>query len=287
MLLGGSTGEPTAMASNIAEIYNEGTDSWRTVPPMNLGRGHHNTVLLPDASMVTVGGGIGGVDGDLWHALPEHRQVELYDPVTGSWRLGPEQTETRAYHSTAVLLPDGRVLPAGDDHEGGKLQDTGEIYNPPYLFRGPRPTITFAPSAVRHGAGFSIGTPDTDIDQAVLIAPAETTHNTDMNQRYVALELTRRADGRGVDLIRLPRRTSLQAATTCSSCSTSGGCHLSRGGFAWVPMPPRRRSRARPGCRRSHPARPRPEPAAGRSSGPHGREACAFRSGARAPAACG
>ena len=42
---------------------------------MNLGRGHHNTVLLPDASMVTVGGGIGGVDGDLWHALTVHRQV--------------------------------------------------------------------------------------------------------------------------------------------------------------------------------------------------------------------
>ena len=85
---------------------------------MQVGRGHHNTVLLPDGSMVTVGGGVGARDGDQWAGDPEQRQVELWNPATGNWTLGPSQAETRAYHSTALLLPDGRVISAGDDVNG-------------------------------------------------------------------------------------------------------------------------------------------------------------------------
>jgi hypothetical protein len=46
------------------------------------------------------------------------------------------QTAPRIYHSTAVLLPDGRVLSAGESH--GSLAQTGEIFSPPYLFNGAR-----------------------------------------------------------------------------------------------------------------------------------------------------
>jgi len=53
------------------------------------------------------------------------------------------------YHSTALLLPDGRVLSAGQDD--GSLATYGEIFSPPYLFKGPRPTITGAPSTTGYG----------------------------------------------------------------------------------------------------------------------------------------
>ena len=75
---------------------------------MNIGRGHANTVLLPDGSMVEVGGGVGRDDtyGSPSTRPPtEQKQVELWDPATGQWRLGPAQAESRAYHSTALLLP--------------------------------------------------------------------------------------------------------------------------------------------------------------------------------------
>ena len=119
--------------------------------------------------MVEVGGGRGSLDtfeSALHYAEPEQRHIELWDPQTGQWRLGPAQTEARAYHSTALLLPDGRVMSAGDDFNGdpGKvnastdndpMEDTAEIYKPPYLFRGPRPTISSAPRDDRLNGTFS------------------------------------------------------------------------------------------------------------------------------------
>ena len=162
---------------------------------MKVGRGHHNTVLLPDGSMVTVGGGVGIRNGDQWEADAAQRQVELRDPATGAWRLGPAQAESRAYHSTALLLPDGRVVSAGDDVNGGTAKDTAEIYEPPYLFKGARPAITAAPHNVRFATSFDVGTPNTNVTGAALVAPGATTHANDMNQRYIPLTVAQRAGG--------------------------------------------------------------------------------------------
>ena len=197
MLIGGGR---TAMKTSV--IFDEANPSagWVAGPSLNVGRSHHNTVILPDGSMVTVGGGYGNVDGVLRIGDPAtHRSVELYDPQTNTWTLGPEQDELRTYHSTAVLLPDGRVISAGDDGYGGKISDTAQIYEPPYLFRGPRPTITAVPNSVAYGTTFTILSPDTDVTRAVLMAPGADTHATEMNQRYVPLTITRAADGTSLD----------------------------------------------------------------------------------------
>ena len=42
------------------------SSGWQPAPPMKVGRAHHNTVLLPDGSMATVGGGVGIRNGDQW-----------------------------------------------------------------------------------------------------------------------------------------------------------------------------------------------------------------------------
>src|SRR4029434_8111911 len=88
-------------------------------------------------------------------------------------------TEVRAYHSIAMLLPDGRVLSGG-----GNAGASAEIYSPPYLFQGSRPTITSAPSSVGYGQSFFVGTPDaTSISNITLIALSSTTHGFNMGQR--------------------------------------------------------------------------------------------------------
>ena len=143
MGLGGSspatiTSTTTDLAVPSTEVFDESAAGagWQPAPAMKVGRGHHNTVLLPDGSMATVGGGVGIRNGDQWEADEAQKQIELWDPATGNWRLGPAQAENRAYHSIAMLLPDGRVISAGDDVHGGIDRDTAEIYEPPYLFKG-------------------------------------------------------------------------------------------------------------------------------------------------------
>ena len=205
MMLGGSTFEETLPSNPTSEFFDETRPDlgWQTAPSMNIGRGHANTVLLPDGSMVEVGGGVGrdNAYGSALHAANEdQKQVELWDPATSEWRLGPAQAENRAYHSTALLLPDGRVMSAGDEwHGAGGVEgtpaaasDTAEIYEPPYLFKGPRPTIASAPSNIRVGSDFGVQTPDANVTRAVLVAPGSVTHAVDMNQRLIPLALTKR-----------------------------------------------------------------------------------------------
>jgi hypothetical protein len=197
---GPSGGNPFTPARNSTEVLNAkvADPSWHSQKPLQLGRSWPNTVLLPDRSMVTVGGGNGfsSTDGN-WSRDPagQQRQVELYDPATRRWRLGPAEAEDRTYHSTALLLPDGRVWSAGDDRyplqPDGKESsgDTGEIYSPPYLFKGSRPAISSAPSALAWGDVFGVGSDSAGLAGAVLMAPAAVTHANDMNQRLVPLKL--------------------------------------------------------------------------------------------------
>jgi hypothetical protein len=201
MALGG-TDESTVHATNTTAVFDENAAGagWQAAPSNVIGRGHANTVLLPDGSMVEVGGGVGSdatmpgyASGPLYAATPEQRQIELWDPQTGDWKLGPAQAESRAYHSTAMLLPDGRVMSAGDDFNGGITSDTAEIYEPPYLHKpGTRPAITSVQQNVKFGGGFAVTTPNDDITKATLMAPSAVTHAVDMNQRYVSLKVTRR-----------------------------------------------------------------------------------------------
>jgi hypothetical protein len=195
------SGTSTPLAST--ETFDERNVSagWTPGPSLNVARAHHNTVLLPDGSMVTVGGGYGILNGNRRTGdLATQRQIELYDPASNSWRLGPSEDELRTYHSTALLLRDGRVLSAGDDVNGGSDVDTAEIYEPPYLFKGPRPAIESAPDTIGIASTFTVSTKD-QVSRAVLMAPGAVTHANDMGQRSVQLQVAQRTDGEGVDLV--------------------------------------------------------------------------------------
>ena len=201
-----------ARASAVSVATN-GRRGWRKSSGQSVGRAYGNTVLLPDRTMVTIGGSAGraidDLDGTSWTdgGDPALKTMELYDPRTGKWRVGPPQQRFRTYHSVALLLPDGSVLSAGDDlHEDRDRPDdtwigSAEIYRPPYLFKGARPRIAAAPAVVTGARPFAVSTPDeASIHHAVLMAPTATTHGADMTQRYVRLRITRRAPGRRVTL---------------------------------------------------------------------------------------
>jgi hypothetical protein len=194
MISGSYDGATGSSADN--EVFDEANmaGGWQPAPPLNTARSHQNAVLTPDGGITVIGGGYGQVDGNTWASGPEHRVPEIRDPASGTWKLGPPQTLARSYHSTALLLPDGRILSAGDDVNNGSA-NTAELFSPGYLSNGARPTLTSAPAELGYNVTFTIKSPATDITRAVLMAPSAVTHAADMSQRFVELSIKRKSTG--------------------------------------------------------------------------------------------
>jgi hypothetical protein len=184
---GGYPSEDDETATATAEVLDLSAPDpqWTATGSMAKARANHNLVLLPDGTVLAVGGGQQGA----WTAPV--KSAELYDPASGTWRTMAGQTAPRSYHSTALLLPDGRVISAGSN-SGSPYESTVEIYRPPYLFRGPRPTIASAPGDVTYGGSFDVETPDAgSIARVALIPLGVVTHGWADDQRYVDLDFTR------------------------------------------------------------------------------------------------
>ena len=162
---------------------------WTSGHAMPTARAHMNVVQVPNGSAYGIGGNTTGLsDGGQF-------QTMKYSPGSDTWTNMAVQKPRRAYHSTALLLPDGRIMSAGDDKAGGGGQRI-DFYKPPYLFKGPRPKISDAPKQVSYKKkAFRIGTAGKRATRAVLMAPAATTHANDMNARHVELAVRRVGGG--------------------------------------------------------------------------------------------
>src|SRR6185437_4715320 len=86
-------------------------------------RRQHNGVVLPDGKIFIVGGSsAAGFDTSTSPVAP----TEMWDPATGQFTVMASIAVYRGYHSTALLLPDGRVLSAGGN-VGGDAGHHGEL----------------------------------------------------------------------------------------------------------------------------------------------------------------
>jgi hypothetical protein len=189
ILVAGGGQPPT----NTAEIINlaDTNPTWQYTSAMAFARRHMNMTLLPDDNVLVTG----GTSGDGWddHSQPVFA-AEMWNASSNTWTTMASQLIGRFYHSNAILLPDGRVLSTGGE---GVFQT--EIYSPPYLFKGPRPTITSAPNHVNYGDTFFVGTPDAlNIGNVRLIRLPAVTHGFDMNQRLIPLSFTQATGGLNV-----------------------------------------------------------------------------------------
>jgi hypothetical protein len=160
-----------------------------------------NAILLPDRTVFVTGGSL-KQEGQGVARL----QGEIYDPTTNTWTLTAACEVPRLYHSTALLLPDGRVVTAGSNPEGSKQVPFGvdqeelrlEIYSPPYLFppERPRPLIQAAPEDWTYNQLVDIQSPQAGtLRWAHLIKNGVTTHSFDGSQRLVDLPIASQAKG--------------------------------------------------------------------------------------------
>ncbi len=197
ILKSGTSVDPdTATRTSMATAYvldtTQSSPAWRAVAPMNFPRTYHTLTVLPDGNVLATGGGPTTAATDTANAT---LQAELWSPSTETWTTLGSMSAPRLYHSSALLMPDARVLILG----GGRFDDTtaptdqfsAEFYAPPYLFKGPRPAITSAPASVAIGSQFTVQTPDAArIASVVLMRFGSVTHDINMAQRYVPLTFT-------------------------------------------------------------------------------------------------
>jgi galactose oxidase len=170
---------------------------WEKKGNMHHRRIHANGVLLPDGNVLVVGGmssyGHGHMSDGHAHSEPGAvYEAELYDPTANTWTQMAAQQRPRVYHSTAILLPDGRVISMGGNPRAKVIERSVEIFSPPYLFRGARPVITEYPEQITHGGSFSITVDDArSIHKVVLMRPEVLTHVTNTDQRLLELVFNR------------------------------------------------------------------------------------------------
>jgi hypothetical protein len=194
MIVGG--GLPTATAEIIN--LNDPVPAWSYTGTMANARRQANATLLPDGTVLVTGGTSGAEFDDPTHAI---FPAELWDPVTGTWSTMASLSTYRGYHSVALLLPDGRVLSGGGacTTAQGCNKNSAEIFSPPYLFAGPRPTIASSPASISGGQTFFVGTPDAaNITQVTWIRLGAVTHTFNQEQRISFLSFSQTTGGLNV-----------------------------------------------------------------------------------------
>lgn len=169
--------------------------AWQATGSMRFARRYHHATVLPDGTVLVTGGG--RAQDDVTQA---EMTAELWSPATGAWTTMASMSVARVYHSAAVLLQDGRVLTAGGGRRRkGVDQENAQIFSPPYLFRGRRPTIAAAPGSVAYGQTFSVETPDAaSIAKVSLIKLSSVTHSFNMGQRFSWLPFSKGTGGLSV-----------------------------------------------------------------------------------------
>jgi len=175
-------GDPPTATCEVIDL-NAPTPTWTATGSMATPRRQNNVTLLPDGQLLVTGGSSAAGFNEPSGAV---HIAEIWNPATGLWSTMASCTRYRGYHSTAVLLPDGRVLSAGGDNE-----PNAEVYSPPYLFNGARPTITSAPASVTYGQTFSVSTPDAaGITKVTWTRIGSLTHAQNWDQRINVLSFT-------------------------------------------------------------------------------------------------
>jgi hypothetical protein len=194
-------GDPPTDSAEIIDL-NQPTPTWTFTGEMAFARRQMNATLLPTGDVLVTGGTSSAGFNDPAGAV---LAAELWHPATGTWTTLASSAVDRVYHSTALLLPDGRVLYTGSgdgDLAPSEDQRNYELYSPPYLFNGARPTITGAlPPSAGYGQTQVVKTPDgAGIAQVTLIRFGSVTHAFDQSARLVPLSFSRAATGLTIHL---------------------------------------------------------------------------------------
>ncbi len=194
---GNDAGTDLPSAANDAIDLESTLPAWHTVASMRFPRRQHNATILADGTVLVTGGTSGPGFNDVSPGQPVHA-AELWNPTSGTWTTLAAEDVDRCYHATALLLPDASVLSAGGGEwmVGDRPNDPadthrdGQVFHPPYLFRGPRPRIDAAPDELKYGGTFTVEVDGPEIGRVTLLRLSSVTHSFNSNQRFNSLTFT-------------------------------------------------------------------------------------------------
>ena len=158
------------------------------------------TVLLPNDEVLVTGGSkyYRGMHGS------DNRDTRIYNVATNSFSWAANSITGRDYHSGGILLPNGSVLTLGGNPLYGNAQDTEpqtfnqeiDVYYPPYMFQGGRPSIESAPKVMEPSRSYLVKVNDpASIQYLRLMRPDNPTHVTDVNARSIAVNFSQAGNG--------------------------------------------------------------------------------------------
>jgi hypothetical protein len=177
------------------------TSKWNTTAiDMPFGRVLGDLLHLPDGSILLINGAQSGMAGWDLGTKPAFTAA-LFNVSTSTWFTLNSTSIPRLYHSTAMLLPDGRVMVAGSSPNAPtELNFTGEFqteyrveyYIPHYLqSSSPKPVIgKISSSWTEYDASFHVQVTNVPVLSLVefnIIQPGFRTHSTGHGQRMVWL----------------------------------------------------------------------------------------------------
>ena len=172
---------------------------------LNTARKQFNGTVLPDGTIL-VTGGHNGVGFNIFRqpVLTAELMDPSVEPASRKWIKMAAEDKSRCYHGIALLLPDGRVLSAGSgeasDIPVDECHKEGQLFEPPYLHKGPQPTIVSGPDVLNYNTtgdktfSVTVGTNDL-IEKISLVRLGSVTHCRNMNQKLVFLDLVGKQQG--------------------------------------------------------------------------------------------
>lgn len=197
------TGNPAINLSDIIDLK-QNAPAYQAAPDLpGDGKMYLNATTLPDRTVLISNGG--KLNRDASTNVPT---AALYNPATNAMTSVPADPIGRNYHSSAILLPDGRVAVVGSNPGDGSFELRISVYSPGYLYRTPRPTVANVPAAATYGQNISFGVnmQGKAVKHAQLIRPMSVTHQMDSNMRLVDLPVV---VANGMATVTLPANRNL------------------------------------------------------------------------------